>query len=162
MTKVVIWTDGSSSGGKSGPGGYAAILISDGHEWEIVGGSAETTHQQMELMAAIVALESLAEPCTVTLHTDSAYVGDCFILGWWRRWLVNGWRNSKRKPVANQDLWERLLAQNHKHSIDWCRVPGHHVDYPLNGRCDKLAVAQKRLFKAHAAVAATVSLDLTI
>ena len=62
MTKVVIWTDGSSSGGKGGPGGYAAILISDGHEREIVGGSAETTHQQMELMAAIVALESWPNP----------------------------------------------------------------------------------------------------
>ena len=75
---------------------------------------------------------------------------------------MNGWRNSKRKPVANQDLWERLLAQNQKHEIDWRRVPGHHVDYPLNGRCDRLAVAQKRLFKAQAAAAAAVSLDRTI
>ena len=151
MTKVVIWTDGSSTGKSLGPGGYAAIVITDGREQVLGGGDTLTNHQRMELMAAVVALESLAEPCTVILHIDSHFVGNCFIKEWWRRWLENGWRTSNRKPVKHQDLWERLLAQNQKHEIEWCLVPGHHIDYPLNDRCDKLAAAQKRLFAAAAA-----------
>jgi ribonuclease HI len=150
---VEIWTDGASSGKKVGAGGHAAILLFADRDQLIRGGDASTTNQRMELLAPITALESLTDRHDVVLYTDSAYVGDCFILGWWERWLTNGWRNSKGQAVANQDLWERLLVQNRFHRIDWRRVDGHDERYPLNQLCDFLAVAEKRRYlKAASAV----------
>jgi ribonuclease HI len=151
MGEVEIWTDGSSSGTVLGPGGYAAILRFGEHERVIVGGDSETTNNRMELLAAITALEALRHRHRVVVHIDSAYVCDCFTLGWWRRWRLNGWLNSENKPVANRDLWERLIDQHLIHDIRWSRVPGHHQDYPLNARCDQLAVEQKRVFQRHPA-----------
>lgn len=151
MNEIVhIWTDGASDGTSSCPGGHAAILRFGKQERVVVGGDSQTTHQRMELLAAIAALEALPRPEQVVLTTDSAYVADCFVLGWWKRWLTNGWRNSSGKPVANRDLWERLLAQNERHQIDWRRVRGHSEDV-MNNRCDQLAVTQKLAVRLRAA-----------
>jgi ribonuclease HI len=76
----------------------------------------------------------------VQLHSDSAYVVNCFRDRWWERWERNGWLGAARQPVTNRDLWERLLAETRRHHVVWVKVAGHRGD-PLNERVDALARA---------------------
>ncbi|NLM46476.1 MAG: ribonuclease HI [Firmicutes bacterium] len=137
MKEVIIYTDGACAG-NPGPGGYGAVLCYGGHVRELSGGEENTTNQRMELMAAIAALEQLKYPCRVKLHSDSAYLINAFRQNWFKKWRENGWLNSKKEPVQNRDLWERLLELAQRHSIEWIKVKGHASD-PLNNRCDELA-----------------------
>ena len=41
--------------------------------------------------------------------SDSTYVVNCFRDRWWEGWLKRDWKNSKKEPVANRDLWEPLI-----------------------------------------------------
>ena len=137
MTKpVVVHTDGACSG-NPGPGGWGVILDYNGTRKELSGGEAETTNNRMELMAAIVALESLTRPCTVEMHVDSKYVKDG-ITKWIHGWKKNGWKTADKKPVKNAELWQRLDAALVRHRITWHWVKGHsgHND---NERADELA-----------------------
>jgi ribonuclease HI len=137
--EVVIYTDGACSG-NPGPGGWGAVLMYGTAAKEISGGERNTTNNRMELMAAIQALETLKEPVRVRLHTDSAYIVNCFHQAWHERWQRNGWRNSKKEPVENRDLWERLLALTKRHQVEFVKVKGHSDDQ-WNTRCDELARA---------------------
>jgi ribonuclease HI len=137
--EVGIHTDGACLG-NPGPGGWAALLRYRGRERELAGGEALTTNNRMELMAAIAALETLSEPCTVVLYTDSQYVRQG-ITEWLPGWIRRGWRTSGGAAVKNQDLWERLQAACARHCIDWRWVKGHSGD-PDNERVDALARAQ--------------------
>lgn len=143
--RVTIYTDGACSG-NPGPGGWGALLIYQGKEKELSGGEPETTNNRMELMAAIIALETLTEPCSVTLHTDSQYVRQG-ITEWMRNWVRRGWKTSGGDPVKNRDLWERLHAACARHRIDWRWVKGHSGD-PDNERVDQLARNQALKFRA--------------
>jgi len=134
--KVVAYTDGACRG-NPGPGGWGALLVEDGVERELAGADPATTNNRMELMAAIVALESLAEPAEVELHTDSQYV-KLGITEWLANWKRRGWRTAERKPVKNQDLWQRLEAAAARHRVEWRWVKGHAGD-PGNERADALA-----------------------
>jgi ribonuclease HI len=136
LPHVVIHTDGACLG-NPGPGGYGAILVSGNHRKEIKGGEPHSTNNRMELMAAIVALESLKKPCRVDLHTDSQYLRDG-IMSWINNWKRNGWRTADRKPVKNIDLWQRLDAALARHTVRWHWVRGHAGD-PTNERADELA-----------------------
>jgi ribonuclease HI len=134
--KIEIWTDGACSG-NPGPGGWGALIRVDGAETEKYGGEPTTTNNRMELMAAIVALESQKPGAKVILHTDSQYVKDGltkWILGWKR----NGWKTADKKPVKNQDLWMRLDAAAAEHKVDWRWVKGH-SGHAENDRADALA-----------------------
>lgn len=133
---VQIHTDGACLG-NPGPGGWAALLRYHGRERELVGAEAATTNNRMELMAAIVALETLTEPCDVTLHTDSQYVRKG-ITEWMPNWLRRGWKTAAGEPVKNRELWERLHAASGRHTVDWRWVKGHSGD-PDNERVDVLA-----------------------
>jgi ribonuclease HI len=133
---VTIHTDGACSG-NPGPGGYGAILEWDGHVREIKGGEAHTTNNRMELMAAIVALETLKRPVTVDLHTDSQYLRNG-IMTWINGWKRNGWKTADKKPVKNVDLWQRLEAALARHTVRWHWVRGH-AGHDLNERADALA-----------------------
>jgi ribonuclease HI len=145
---VEIHTDGACLG-NPGPGGWAALLRYKGREREVVGGEPDTTNNRMELMAAIAALETLTEPCTITLHTDSQYVRQG-ITQWMANWLRRGWKTASGDPVKNRDLWERLHAATGRHVIDWRWVKGHSGD-PDNERVDVLARDEAVRFK-HSAV----------
>lgn len=123
---VMIWTDGATRT-NPGPGGYGALLVSGDLRREVKGGHPTATNNQMELMAAIAALEALKCPCTVTVFTDSQYLQRS-ITQYIERWLVNGWRNAKGKPVANQQLWVRLSKAMEPHEIEWRWVRGHNGD----------------------------------
>lgn len=135
---VEIHTDGACSG-NPGPGGWAAVLIWRGLDKELSGYDPVTTNNRMELMAAIAALESLKRPMTVRLITDSNYLKGG-ITTWLRGWKRNGWRTADKKPVKNQDLWQRLEAAAAPHQIDWQWVKGHAGDVH-NERADGLARA---------------------
>lgn len=136
MKTVEIFTDGACKG-NPGPGGWGAILRMGAHEKELSGGDPATTNNRMELLAAIMALRALNQPCQVTLHTDSKYVIDG-ITGWVFGWQRNGWKNAAKKPVANADLWQDLLAAARPHQIAWTWVKGH-AGHPENERADRLA-----------------------
>ncbi len=105
----------------------------------ISGAEPQTTNNRMELRAAVEALEAMREPVRVELHTDSAYLSRAFTEGWVDRWVANGWRTAKKKPVENQDLWQRLVAQADRHRVKWIKVKGHAND-EMNNRVDMLAV----------------------
>jgi ribonuclease HI len=136
LDKVSIYTDGACRG-NPGPGGWGAILRHDEHEKELSGAEADTTNNRMELMAAIRALESLKRPCDVTLTTDSQYVR-LGITEWMAKWKRNGWKTADRKPVKNQDLWQRLDEAAHRHRVHWKWIKGH-SGHPENERADELA-----------------------
>ncbi len=138
QTQVTIYTDGSCIG-NPGPGGYGAVLMADGRRREISGGFRRTTNNRMEILAAVVALESLKRPCRVTLHSDSRYVVDAMTKGWVKRWQANDWRRNKREAAVNPDLWERMLRACDPHNVEFRWVPGH-AGVPENERCDRLAV----------------------
>jgi ribonuclease HI len=142
MEKVTIYTDGACAG-NPGPGGWAAILISGSQEKEIAGFSERTTNNRMELTAVIEALKALKKPCEVTLHSDSAYLINCFQQGWLEQWKRNGWKRGKNKnePVLNLDLWQELDRLMPAHRIHWQKVPGH-AGVHYNERVDFLATQQ--------------------
>ncbi len=133
---VEIWTDGGCKP-NPGPGGWAAILRYGGVEKELSGGEAATTNNRMELTAAAEALEALKRPCRVALHTDSEYVRNG-ISRWIHGWVRNNWRNAAKDPVANMQLWQRLLEATKRHEVEWHWVRGHSGD-PMNERADRLA-----------------------
>lgn len=123
MQKVEAFTDGACRG-NPGPGGWGVLLRYGGHEKRLHGGEAHTTNNRMELMAAIMALESLTRRCAVTLTTDSTYVKNG-ITEWLPQWKKRGWKTADKKPVKNADLWERLERAASKHEVKWEWVRGH-------------------------------------
>ncbi|WP_445971505.1 ribonuclease HI [Candidatus Thiothrix phosphatis] len=133
---VEIFTDGACRG-NPGPGGWGVLLRYDGHERELYGYQPDTTNNQMELMAAIQALEVLSRPCTVVLTTDSQYVRQG-ITEWMAGWKRKGWKTAAGKPVKNQELWQRLDVAAARHQIEWRWVKGH-SGHDENERVDQLA-----------------------
>lgn len=144
--EVIVYTDGACSG-NPGPGGWGAVLMFGDAVKEISGGEPRTTNNRMELTAAVRALEMLKEPVRVRLHTDSAYMVNCFHEAWYERWERNGWKNSKKEPVENRDLWERLISQTRLHHVEFVKVKGHSTD-KWNNRCDELARAAATAHKS--------------
>lgn len=138
MKKVEIFTDGACSG-NPGPGGFGVILRFNGVEKELSGGYKNTTNNRMELMGAIAGLESLKEPCEVTLTTDSQYLVNAIEKGWVYRWKANGWMRNRKERALNHDLWERLLRAMERHCVRFQWIRGH-AGHAENERCDRLAV----------------------
>jgi len=135
-TQIEIFCDGACSG-NPGPGGFGAVLRAGNTEKELSGGALNTTNNRMELTAAITALEALSRPCSVSVTTDSQYLVKG-ITEWIFSWMKKGWVNSKKDPVVNRDLWERLYPLTKTHRIEWKWVRGH-SGHPENERCDELA-----------------------
>src|SRR5213078_3432178 len=102
---IEIYTDGACRG-NPGPGGWGALLKSGKREKELKGADPLTTNNRMELTAVIRALEALKRPSELRIFTDSEYVRRG-ITEWLRSWKARGWKTAERKPVKNQDLWER-------------------------------------------------------
>lgn len=138
---VTIYSDGGAKP-NPGPGGWAALLIYNGTKKEISGAEPATTNNQMELTAAIRALEALTRPCEVDFYTDSQYLRQG-ITEWIRTWRKNGWRTAAKKPVLNQELWVRLDELTREHTIRWHWTRGHAGD-TFNERVDQLATAARK------------------
>jgi len=133
----IVYTDGACSG-NPGPGGWAAVIRHQDMHEDICGYVLQTTNQRMELQAAIEALNLIPPGSKVILHSDSAYLVNCFNDRWLDRWLLNGWKNSKGDPVENRDLWELLLELIENKEVSWVKVKGH-GENELNNLCDKMA-----------------------
>ena len=138
--KVTIYTDGACSG-NPGVGGWGAVLFCGETMKEISGYAENTTNNQMELTAAIMALDKIKVPCEIELYSDSAYLINAFNEGWITNWQMNGFKNANKKPVANAELWQQLIEFNHIHKITWIKVKGH-ADNKYNNRCDELATGE--------------------
>jgi ribonuclease HI len=134
--QVIIYTDGGCKP-NPGPGGWGALLLYGDVQKQLSGGLKNTTNNQMELTAAIEALEALSRPCAVTLYTDSEYVKNGFT-AWIPNWKRNGWKTANKKPVKNQDLWQRLDEAVRRHTITWKWVKGHATN-EYNNLVDELA-----------------------
>lgn len=138
---ILIYTDGSCTNNRkdSGIGGYAAIIYKNKYPVFISGYEENTTNQRMEMMGVISSLEYILTPSKITLCTDSAYVYNCMCDKWYESWRKNGWKNAKNEPVANKDLWERMLTILEFHeSVKFVKVKAH-KDNPFNNKCDELA-----------------------
>lgn len=140
MKEVIIYTDGGAVP-NPGRGGYGVVLRFGQHARELSGGFELTTNNRMELMAVIVGLEALKEPCNVKLHSDSKYIVDAINGGSAMRWRANDWRMKpakNSKQCKNPDLWSRLLSACDIHEVEFIWVKGH-VGIRDNERCDELA-----------------------
>lgn len=149
MTELFAWTDGACSG-NPGPGGWGVLFRAmDGEqivkERELKGGEADTTNNRMELMAAIMALETLNRPSEIIIVTDSAYVKNG-VVQWLQGWKANGWRTAGKKPVKNVELWQRLDVAQARHKVEWRWIKGH-AGHAENERADELARAGMAPFK---------------
>lgn len=146
--KIKIYSDGACSGnGKAdAKGGWAyVVLLTENDALYRYGGEIGTTNQRMELKAAIEGLITAKEEgnldnfTEIELYTDSAYIANCFKQKWWVNWQANGWRNSKKEPVANKELWEQIIPFFKNPNFNIVKVKGHAGDY-WNEHVDKLAV----------------------
>ncbi len=138
LKTVELFTDGACSG-NPGKGGYGAILRYKGKSKEFSEGFRRTTNNRMEILAVIVGLEALNEPCNVSVFSDSKYVVDAINQGWVYKWEAKGWMRTPKEPALNVDLWERLLVLLEEHNVEFNWVKGHN-GHPENERCDHLAV----------------------
>lgn len=152
MNKIIeIWTDGACSG-NPGLGGYAAICKFNEKSVTVQGMEQESTNQRMEILAVIEGLDkaynSFTDFSKIIIYSDSAYVCNCMLQRWYSNWKTNGWKNSKKQPVANRELWETLLSikeniENNNITIDFVKIRGH-ADNEMNNLVDKLAVAARK------------------
>lgn len=150
---IIVYTDGASRG-NPGPGGWAAVLVRENEVTEIGGSEEHTTNNRMELVACIRALEfsifnfsSKGGPANpgggqfsneqIQINTDSEYVMKG-ITEWINRWQKKNWKTAGRKPVLNQDLWQKLLELTENRQIEWKYVAGH-TGVRLNERADEIA-----------------------
>ena len=148
---VEVWTDGACSR-NPGPGGYAAICKFNEKYIAVQGTERESTNQRMEILAVIEGLDkaynSFDNFNKIIIYSDSAYVCNCMLQKWYLNWRKNGWKNSKKEPVANKELWETLLSikeniESKNIIIEFIKVKGH-SDNKMNEKVDKLAVEAYR------------------
>ncbi|WP_108652919.1 ribonuclease HI [Dongshaea marina] len=136
LKQVELYTDGSCLG-NPGPGGYGVLMRYQQHTKELSQGYRLTTNNRMELLAALVGLQTLKEPCQIDLYSDSQYLRQG-ITQWITGWKRNGWKTSNKEPVKNRDLWQLLDQESNRHQVQWHWVKGH-SGHPENERCDELA-----------------------
>jgi ribonuclease HI len=139
--KFKIYTDGACSG-NPGKGGWAAIIIDGKNQSTISGSESKTTNNRMELMAPIMALKKIKTKSEITIYTDSRYVKDG-ITEWIKKWKLNNWKSSNKKPVKNKDLWVKLDNHCQKHNVSWKWVKAH-ASNKLNNLVDELAVSKAK------------------
>ncbi len=142
---IDIYTDGAASGNGTSKarGGWAYVFYADGaRAISEYGGEVGTTNNRMELTAAIKGIEAAralyGETQDLHVISDSAYLINCYEQGWYRNWELNGWVNSAKGPVANRDLWEKLIPYFKDSHILFIKVKGH-AGHEENELVDKLA-----------------------
>ena len=148
--KVQVYTDGGCKP-NPGPGGWGAIIRFDDHEWLLSGNAPETTNNQMEMQAAVIALatlDSLLGRCTVDLYTDSEYLRQG-ITSWVEAWARNGWQTKGREPVKNEALWRSLHTFTQRHHVAWHWLKGH-AGHVGNERADRLATRAREALESPA------------
>ena len=140
-SRIIIYCDGACSGNQLADnlGGWGVVLKYNNQSKELFGSERNTSNQRMELTACIKALESVkASGIPVDIYSDSAYLINCMQQKWYVNWQKNGWKNAKKQPVENQDLWKTILDLTRKHAVHFHKVAGH-SGVTLNERADELA-----------------------
>lgn len=141
---VQLYTDGSCIG-NPGPGAWGAIILyPNGTEGVIHGVEDHTTNNRMELLAVVKGLRNIDKRSLVTVYTDSQYVQQG-ITHWIKQWMVNNWRNSAKRPIANKELWKQMLAEERRHDrviYNW--IPGHDGGFPVHDKVDELVLGLAR------------------
>lgn len=145
IINLEVYTDGSLKkiGKTMTFGGWSFIVTKDNQKiFETAGSEYGTTNQRMELMAIREALKYASSIRgtneKVVIYSDSAYAINCYLQEWYTTWLANGWYNSKKQPVANQDLWFDIIPYFDNFWYNFKKVEGHSGVY-WNEECDKLA-----------------------
>ena len=133
---ISVYTDGSCLG-NPGNGGWAFLIVGDKNICYRTGFELNTTNNKMELVAVIKALEFLKEFTDISINTDSNYVKQG-ITTWIINCKKNNWKTSKKQPVKNKELWERLDKLNLSKNINWSWVKAHNID-EFNNQVDTLA-----------------------
>jgi ribonuclease HI len=141
---VKIYTRGVSS--PTGVGGYAVILIYNGHRKELAGGDPVASNNRMDIRAAIEGLRALRQPCRVTLYNNNTYLIDAIAMGWAAKWRAREWRNNEKKPTPHADLWGELLDLCASHEVSFVYRSLEGQDRELS-RCNLLAHAAARPFE---------------
>jgi ribonuclease HI len=139
--RIIVYTDGACSGNQfsNNNGGWGVVMKYNDTTKELYGGEKNTTNQRMELIACIKALEQMKTTAIpIEIYSDSAYLVNCILQEWYKKWESNGWKNAHKKPVENRDLWERLLELMSKYNVSFHKVEGHR-GVELNERADELA-----------------------
>ena len=139
--KLKVYTDGACSG-NPGKGGWAAVILDGKSQTSISGSENKTTNNRMELLAPIMALKKIKNKSEIIIYTDSRYVKDG-ITEWIKKWKLNNWKNSNKKPVKNKDLWIKLANSCKKHNVSWKWVKAH-AENEYNNLVDKLAVSETK------------------
>ena len=139
---VTLYSDGACDT-QAGHGGWATILRYGDHATELSGNAENTTNNRMELTGLLEGLKALKRPCQVRVVTDSQYLRKAFTDAWIVKWQRNGWKTAGGDAVKNQDLWEALIVQAHKHALTFVWVRGH-AGHAENERVDELAVAERK------------------
>jgi len=142
MEKIILYSDGACSG-NPGPGGYGAMIVFKETSKCMSKGYKLTTNNRMELLGIIEPLESLDEEHEISIITDSQYITNAINQGWIKSWIKNGWKTSSKKPVKNQDLWNRFIHLINKHNLTIQWVKGHD-GHSENEYCDTLAVKARQ------------------
>lgn len=150
MQSIDLYTDGSCLE-NPGFGGWCAILKIKSSNYEKIfsGGTPDTTNNFMELYAVCRGIEAVKKPCNITVYSDSQYICKAFNDGWIDSWLKNNWKNSKKEPVANKELWQMLLEfiKKGKHKVTFIWVKGH-AENEFNNRCDEIARSEAEKAKS--------------
>lgn len=146
--KFVIYCDGSArnNGYENAVGAWAYVVLNEQEEILAKNCSAVkgATNQQMELMAAAEALEYLFhnEICapfdSIEVVTDSAYLHNCVAQKWYINWERNGWKTAKKQPVANKEIWERLVKFFEMPEVQFIKTRSH-VGIKWNEYVDTMA-----------------------
>ena len=139
--KLKVYTDGACSG-NPGKGGWAAVILDGKNQTSISGSENKTTNNRMELLAPIMALKKIKNKSEIIIYTDSRYVKDG-ITEWIKKWKLNNWKSSNKKPVKNKDLWVKLDNSCKKHSVSWKWVKAH-AENKYNNLVDELAVSETK------------------
>ena len=139
--KLKVYTDGACSG-NPGKGGWAAVILDGESQTSISGSENKTTNNRMELLAPIMALKKIKNKSEIIIYTDSRYVKDG-ITEWIKKWKLNNWKSSNKKPVKNKDLWVKLDNSCKKHNVSWKWVKAH-AENKYNNLVDELAVSETK------------------
>ena len=139
--KLRVYTDGACSG-NPGKGGWAAVILDGKSQTSISGSEKKTTNNRMELLAPIMALKKIKNKSEIIIYTDSRYVKDG-ITEWIKKWKLNNWKSSNKKPIKNKDLWVKLENSCKKHNVSWKWVKAH-AENKYNNLVDELAVSETK------------------
>jgi ribonuclease HI len=122
---VNVFTDGSCSADHE-TGVWACILFIENEKIVLKGSEANTTHNRMELLAVMNAIEFLDQnykDASIHIFTDSQYVQR--IPERKEKLTHKNFLTNHGTPIQNADLVKKLILQIETHSVHFIKVKAH-------------------------------------